>query len=102
MGKSWLIKQPVKSAPLCRSPSKRRGRLCPFLLTLSLPHFHIVGIGASAGGLEAFEQLFRACPSDTGMAFLLVPHLDPGHLFSLPLPINELELFLQRSEEASP
>ncbi len=41
--------------------------------------FHIVGIGASAGGLEAFEQFFRACPADTGMAFVLVPHLDPGH-----------------------
>ena len=41
--------------------------------------FPIVGIGASAGGLEAFEQFFRACPVDTGMAFVLVPHLDPGH-----------------------
>jgi two-component system CheB/CheR fusion protein len=41
--------------------------------------FHIVGIGASAGGLEAFESFFRACPVDTGMAFVLVPHLDPGH-----------------------
>ncbi len=41
--------------------------------------FPIVGIGASAGGLEAFEAFFRACPADTGMAFVLVPHLDPGH-----------------------
>ncbi|MDP2810764.1 MAG: chemotaxis protein CheB [Rhodocyclaceae bacterium] len=39
----------------------------------------MVGIGASAGGLEAFEEFFRACPVDTGMAFVLVPHLDPGH-----------------------
>jgi two-component system CheB/CheR fusion protein len=44
-----------------------------------LPTFPIVGIGASAGGLEAFEAFFRACPADTGMAFVLVPHLDPGH-----------------------
>ncbi|MDP2371379.1 CheR family methyltransferase, partial [Rhodoferax sp.] len=29
--------------------------------------------------LEAFEQFFRACPADTGMVFVLVPHLDPGH-----------------------
>ena len=43
------------------------------------PTFPIVGIGASAGGLEAFEQFFRACPADTGIAFVLVPHLDPGH-----------------------
>ena len=41
--------------------------------------FPIVGIGASAGGLEAFERFFRACPVDTGMAFVLVSHLDPGH-----------------------
>ena len=41
--------------------------------------FPIVGIGASAGGLEAFEAFFRACPVDTGMAFVLVSHLDPGH-----------------------
>ena len=43
------------------------------------PDFPIVGIGASAGGLEAFEAFFRACPMETGMAFVLVPHLDPGH-----------------------
>jgi two-component system CheB/CheR fusion protein len=41
--------------------------------------FPIVGVGASAGGLEAFEQFFRKMPPDSGMAFLLVPHLDPGH-----------------------
>ena len=40
----------------------------------------IVGIGASAGGLEAFELFFRACPADSGMAFVLVSHLDPGHV----------------------
>jgi two-component system CheB/CheR fusion protein len=39
----------------------------------------IVGIGASAGGLEAFEAFFKACPPDTGLGFVLVPHLDPGH-----------------------
>jgi two-component system CheB/CheR fusion protein len=39
----------------------------------------IVGLGASAGGLEAFEQFFRSMPNDCGMAFVLVQHLDPGH-----------------------
>src|SRR6516164_9796047 len=39
----------------------------------------VVGVGASAGGLEAFEQLLRALPSDTGMAFCLVQHLAPKH-----------------------
>ncbi|HEY5616659.1 MAG TPA: chemotaxis protein CheB [Vicinamibacterales bacterium] len=41
--------------------------------------FPIVGLGASAGGLEAFEHFFRNVPRDSGMAFVLVPHLDPGH-----------------------
>jgi len=39
----------------------------------------IVGLGASAGGLEAFEQFFRHVTSDSGMAYVLVSHLDPGH-----------------------
>lgn len=42
-------------------------------------HLPIVSIGASAGGLEAFEAFFRACPADTDMAFVLIPHLDPSH-----------------------
>jgi len=41
--------------------------------------FPIVGIGASAGGLEAFSQLLRALPADTGIAFVLIQHLDPRH-----------------------
>jgi two-component system CheB/CheR fusion protein len=41
--------------------------------------FPIVGIGASAGGLEAFEQLFRLIAPDSAMAFVLVSHLDPNH-----------------------
>jgi len=41
--------------------------------------FPIVGIGASAGGLEPFGQILRALPADTGMAFVLLQHLDPTH-----------------------
>jgi two-component system CheB/CheR fusion protein len=41
--------------------------------------FPIVGLGASAGGLEAFERFFREVPPDNGMAFVLVTHLDPDH-----------------------
>ena len=41
--------------------------------------FPVVGIGASAGGLEAFRQLLAGLPPDTGMAFILVQHLDPRH-----------------------
>lgn len=38
---------------------------------------HVVGIGASAGGLEALERLFKSLPVDTGMAFVVVQHLSP-------------------------
>src|SRR3989442_924043 len=41
--------------------------------------FPIVGVGDSAGGLEAFTQLLKAIPSRTGMAYVLVQHLDPRH-----------------------
>lgn len=41
--------------------------------------FPVVGIGASAGGLEAFKQLIKTIPQDSGMAFILVQHLDPMH-----------------------
>jgi two-component system CheB/CheR fusion protein len=39
----------------------------------------VVGIGASAGGLEAFMELLKPLPNKTGMAFVLIPHLDPKH-----------------------
>ena len=41
--------------------------------------FPIVAIGASAGGLEAIEQVLGNIPSDTGMAFVVIQHLDPTH-----------------------
>jgi two-component system, chemotaxis family, CheB/CheR fusion protein len=46
--------------------------------------FPVVGIGASAGGLEAFSELLSALPENTGMAFVLVQHLDPSHESQLP------------------
>ncbi len=39
----------------------------------------IAGIGASAGGLEAFTAFFANMPTDSGISFVLLPHLDPGH-----------------------
>ena len=56
-------------------------------LDLSPPRGHlfpIVGIGGSAGGLDAFTKLLQALPSDTGMAFVVVQHLDPHHTSHLP------------------
>ncbi len=61
--------------------------------------FPVVGIGASAGGLEAFTQFLKALPIDTGMAFVLVQHLDPNQKSLLTeilarttkLPVCEVE-----------
>jgi len=39
----------------------------------------VAGIGASAGGLEAFKKLLAAMPADSGVALVLIPHLDPNH-----------------------
>jgi two-component system, chemotaxis family, CheB/CheR fusion protein len=39
----------------------------------------VVGIGASAGGLEAFKSFFAKMPTDSGLAFVLVQHLNPDH-----------------------
>jgi two-component system CheB/CheR fusion protein len=44
----------------------------------------VVGVGASAGGLEAFSELLQNLPTNTGMAFVLVQHLDPRHESILP------------------
>lgn len=47
------------------------------------PHF-IVGIGGSAGSLEAYEQFFSHMPPDSRIGFVLVPHLDPSHKGMMP------------------
>ena len=47
--------------------------------TLRLTGFPVVGVGASAGGLEAIRELLQHMPTDIGMAFVLVQHLDPHH-----------------------
>jgi two-component system CheB/CheR fusion protein len=41
--------------------------------------FLVAAIGASAGGIEAFSELMRNLPADTGMSFVLIQHLDPKH-----------------------
>ena len=50
--------------------------------------FPIVGIGASAGGLEAVTQLLRHLPKNTGMTFVLVQHLNPTHESALSLLLS--------------
>ncbi len=61
-------KKPVKSSRT-KTPS----------ITPAIASFPIVGVGASAGGLEALEQFLAHVPKQSGMAFVIVQHLDPTH-----------------------
>ncbi len=47
-------------------------------------NFPVVGIGASAGGLEALELFFENMPEDSGMSFVVIQHLDPKHVGIMP------------------
>lgn len=94
----------VEFAPGCGLNSQRAKTLKDSTTTTQLPApsfpvapqfpiaplFPIVSIGASAGGLEAFEQFFQHMPIDSGMGFVLIQHLDPEH----PSLLTEI---LQRS-----
>ncbi len=60
---------------------------------------YVVAIGGSAGGLEAFERFFAGIPPNTGMAFVVIQHLDPTHKAlmaellqrSTTMPVKEIE-----------
>jgi two-component system CheB/CheR fusion protein len=59
-----------------KTPAKAK---IPKLITTVDSSFPIVGIGASAGGLEALELFLANVPENSGMAFVIVQHLDPTH-----------------------
>jgi two-component system CheB/CheR fusion protein len=78
----------IKKAPKTGSEKKpaekqRSAKSGPVLQQVDRS-FPVVGMGASAGGLEAFEAFFKKMPADSGMAFVLVAHLDPTHVSILP------------------
>src|SRR4028119_625967 len=52
--------------------------------------FPIVGIGASAGGLQAFKLFIKEIPEDSGMSFVFVQHLSPDHETLLPELLHKL------------
>jgi len=54
----------------------------PSILSQNL--FPVVGIGVSAGGLEAFKKLIKVIPENSGMSYILVQHLAPEHESALP------------------
>jgi PAS domain-containing protein len=84
-------KTPVK--PARPVPSRAAARIAPSAVARTAPRlkggFPVVGIGASAGGLEAMEELFHNMPADTGMAFVVVTHQHPGHTSMLPALLSK-------------
>jgi len=56
--------------------SQPNGRASPKRANVDFP---VVALGASAGGLDALKKLFDVLPADSGMAFVLIQHLDPTH-----------------------
>ena len=72
MKKRTIRKRKKAASPSPRPDSNRNGS------TLAKV-FPVVGIGASAGGLEAFSALLANLPETTGMAFVFLQHLDPSH-----------------------
>ena len=88
------------SAPASGRPRRQPKLPAPVHSEEALPTasgFPIVAIGASAGGLEAFEQFLRAMPDGSGMGFVVLQHLDPTHASILTeilqrstrMPVNE-------------
>jgi two-component system CheB/CheR fusion protein len=64
------------------------------------PSFPVVGIGASAGGLEAIQSFFEATPADSGMAFVVIQHLSPDHKsLMVELLSRKTEIPVQRAED---
>jgi two-component system CheB/CheR fusion protein len=87
--KKAVAKPPKKAVTREKEGELGKARLAeakaaPPLTTQIVPGFPIVGIGASAGGLEALEAFFKGMPTNTGMAFVVVVHLDPTHISILP------------------
>ena len=70
----------AKRPAASRVPAQQTVRSTPSLSE----RFPIVGIGASAGGLEALEAFFTHMLSDSGMAFVVVTHQPPQHVSLLP------------------
>jgi two-component system CheB/CheR fusion protein len=74
---------PPAPTPNKKSPQEISGKTASKITNAApasaMKRFPIVGIGASAGGLEAITQLLTHLPIDTGMGFVLLQHLDPKH-----------------------
>ncbi|MGD0754737.1 MAG: CheR family methyltransferase, partial [Bacteroidales bacterium] len=79
--KKIIVKKEQKTTSILK-PAKRQN-------SISL-NFPIVGIGVSSGGLETLEQFFANMPKDTGMAFVIIQHLDKTHVGIMPYLLQRI------------
>jgi two-component system CheB/CheR fusion protein len=73
------VKRTRRATEKVADPAKKGSHLPPGPEPSRADSFPIAGIGASAGGLEAFKELLTSLRTDAGMAYVLLPHLDPDH-----------------------
>src|SRR5262245_24331287 len=74
--------RPIKAKRPTEAPRPKRGRRRPSgppRPPVPTSELTVVGVGASAGGLEAFSQVLRNLPHDGGLAVVFVQHLAPQH-----------------------
>ena len=71
---------------MCAKTSKPKSKVSTIRKTSDKvsDKFPIIGIGASAGGLEALEQFLGNVPQNSGMAYVVIQHLDPTQKGMLP------------------
>src|SRR5690349_6173426 len=82
MGTAMKVNMTTKSRAARRelTPARMdRGESLRRVLPVSSSDCPVVGLGASAGGLEAFSKLLDVLPPDSGMTFILIQHLAPTH-----------------------
>ena len=94
--------RPVK--PAARVGLRRRTDAAPKeTVRAKSDRFLVVGIGASAGGLEAVRKLLATMPADTGMSFVLIQHLDPTHKSMLvDLLARDTEMSVVQARDGMP
>ncbi len=101
---------PVKKAPPQEKPARAkverakpvatRKKTAPAAKPSGQLPLTVVGMVASAGGLGAFKEFFQAMPADNGMAFVLIPHLDPKHeSLMAPLLSKQTRMPVMEAEE---
>ena len=98
-----MVEKAAKRRPAASGRARTRRPAPEVEAPTAAAAFPIVGVGASAGGLEAFTQLLAHIPEDSGMAFVFIQHLDPNHASLLDESLaRATRLKVVRAEDGMP